>query len=361
MYIESLYLHHFRNYREETFAFSPNVNLIRGENAQGKTNLLEALFLVGTGRSFRTPHLKELIHKEAPFFFIEAQFSKDGIHQKVRLSFDGEVKKLETNHTSYSHFNPLLGQLPIVLLAPEDVLLVSGAPADRRRFLDLHLAQSDPLYVYHITRYHKAVKHRNFLLRQKKEEGLEPWETLMIAAATYIRDKRSKLINDLKEDLQTSMLALSKDKDEIEIRYQPSFTDNYLKHRAKELHIGSTLLGPHRDDLEILVNKLPASSYASQGQLRSAVAALRLAQWKNLAKEHHISPLFCIDDFGVHLDEERREALLSSAASFGQVFLTSPVFFENRPYHTLHVSSGSLKIETNPPKCANASFGGIKI
>lgn len=340
MYIESLYLHHFRNYREETFTFSPNVNLIRGENAQGKTNLLEALFLVGTGRSFRTPHLKELIHKEAPFFFIEAQFSKDGIKQSVRLSFDGEVKKLQTNHTSYSHFNPLLGQLPIVLLAPEDVLLISGAPADRRRFLDLHLAQSDPLYVYHITRYHKAIRHRNFLLRQKKEEGLEPWEALMVTAATYIRDKRRQLIEDLKEDLKASMLALSQDKDQIEIRYVSSFTENYLKHRAKELHIGATLLGPHRDDLEILINGLPANGYASQGQLRLAVAALRVAQWKHLSKEHHISPLFCIDDFGVHLDEARREALLSSVTAFGQVFLTSPVFLENRPFHTLEVALG---------------------
>ena len=301
MHIERLYLHNFRNYREETFTFSPGINLIRGDNAQGKTNLLEALFLVGTGRSFRTPHLKELIHKEAPFFFIEAQFSKEGIQQKVRLSFDGDVKKLETNHTSYSHFNPLLGQLPIVLLAPEDVLLITGSPADRRRFLDLHLAQSDPLYVYHITRYHKAVKHRNFLLRQKKEEGLEPWETLMVTAATYIKQKRSRLIEDLKEDLQKGMLALSNDKDLVEIRYQPSFTDNYLKHRAKELHIGATLLGPHRDDLEILINGLPASSYASQGQLRLAVAALRLAQWKHLASEHRIAPLFCIDDFGFQL------------------------------------------------------------
>ncbi|MGH2638880.1 MAG: DNA replication/repair protein RecF [Rhabdochlamydiaceae bacterium] len=342
MYIESLYLHHFRNYREETFNFSPHVNLICGDNAQGKTNLLEALFLVGTGRSFRTPHLKELIHKEAPFFFIEAQFSKDEIQQKIRLSFDGEIKKLETNHTSYAYFNPLLGQLPIVLLAPEDVLLISGAPADRRRFLDLHLAQSDPLYVYHITRYHKAIKHRNFLLKQKKEEGLEPWETLMVAAANYIRQKRSHLIEDLKEDLKSSMLTLSNKKDEMEIRYHPSFTDNYLKYRAKELQIGSTLLGPHRDDLEILINGLPASGYASQGQFRSAVAALRLAQWKNLAKEHRVSPLFCIDDFGVHLDEERREALLCSVTTFGQVFLTSPVFLENRPYHTLQITSGSL-------------------
>ena len=343
MFIEKLYLHHFRNYREETFSFSPGINLIRGENAQGKTNLLEALFLVGTGRSFRTAHLKELIHKEAPFFFVEAQFNKENIGQKVRLSFDGEVKKLETNHTSYSHFNPLLGQLPIIILAPEDVLLITGSPSDRRRFLDLHLAQSDPLYVYHITRYHKAIKHRNFLLRQKKEEGLEVWEALMVGAASYIKQKRSQLIAELHADLQASMLTMSEQKDQIEIRYQPSFTENYQKHRPKELMLGSTLLGPHRDDLDILINGLPAASYASQGQLRLAVAALRLAQWKHLAKEHQVSPLFCIDDFGVHLDTSRREALLQFVTSFGQVFLTSAVFLENLPYHTFQVDSGQLK------------------
>jgi DNA replication and repair protein RecF len=344
MFIEKIYLHHFRNYREETFDFSSGINLICGDNAQGKTNLLEALFLVGTGRSFRTPHLKELIHKEAPFFFVEAQFNKDGIHQKVRLSFDGEIKKLETNHTSYSHFNSLLGQLPIILLAPEDILLITGPPAERRRFLDLHLAQSDPLYVYHITRYHKALKHRNFLLRQKKEEGLEPWETLMVTAATYIREKRSHLIATLMGDLQASMLALSRGKDTLEFRYHSSFTDNYLKHRTKELYIGSTFLGPHRDDLEIFINELPASSYSSQGQLRTAVAALRLAQWKNLAREHHTAPLFCIDDFGVHLDAERRQALLSHITTSSQVFLTSPTFLEGNSYHTLQVISGSRLI-----------------
>ena len=148
----------------------------------------------------------------------------------------------------------------------------------------------------------------------------------MVAAASYIKEKRSRLIEELKEDLQKGMLALSNEKDQVEIRYHASFTDNYLKHRAKELHIGATLLGPHRDDLEITINGLPASGYASQGQLRLAVAALRLAQWKHLSKEHRVSPLFCIDDFGVHLDEARRETLLSHVTAFGQVFLNIACF-----------------------------------
>jgi len=342
MYIQKLYLRHFRNYSEVDVSFSQDVNLIRGNNAQGKTNLLEALYLLGTGRSFRTPHLKEMIQNDASFFFIEAEFLKDGIAQHIRLSFDGEIKKLDYNNTSYAHFSNLLGLLPIVLLAPEDVLLITGAPAERRRFLDIHLAQSDPLYVYHLTRYHKAVKHRNFLLRKKTTASIETWESLMVISAAYLRQKRQETVTSLTEGLTAGMLELSNQSDLLEIKYTSSYTENYLKHRAKELILGTTLIGPHRDDLEILINGQEARSFASQGQLRSAVAAMRLAQWHHLKDRHQAPPLFCIDDFGVHLDVARREALLEKIAGFGQVFLTSPAFFENPHHHVIDIEKGAV-------------------
>jgi len=342
MYIQKLYLRHFRNYSEVDVSFSQDVNLIRGSNAQGKTNLLEALYLLGTGRSFRTPHLKEMIQNDASFFFIEAEFLKDGIAQHIRLSFDGEIKKLDYNNTSYAHFSNLLGLLPIVLLAPEDVLLITGAPAERRRFLDIHLAQSDPLYVYHLTRYHKAVKHRNFLLRKKTTASIETWESLMVISAAYLRQKRQETVTSLTEGLKAGMLELSNQSDLLEIKYTSSYTENYLKLRAKELILGTTLIGPHRDDLEILINGQEARSFASQGQLRSAVAAMRLAQWHHLKDRHQAPPLFCVDDFGVHLDVARREALLEKIAGFGQVFLTSPAFFENPHHHVLDIEKGAV-------------------
>ncbi len=342
MFITRLYLRHFRNYSEADISFTSDVNLIRGNNAQGKTNLLEALYLLGTGRSFRTAHLKEMIQNDASFFFVEAEFLKDGIAQHIRLSFDGEVKKLDYNNTSYAHFSNLLGLLPIVLLAPEDVLLITGAPADRRRFLDIHLAQSDPLYVYHLTRYHKAVKHRNFLLRKKTTASIETWESLMVISAAYLKQKRQEVVAGLAEGLKAGMLELSNNKDLLEIRYLSSYTENYLQHRAKELILGSTLIGPHRDDLEIVINGQEARSFASQGQLRSAVAAMRLAQWQHLKDHHGAPPLFCIDDFGVHLDGARRDALLGKIASFGQVFLTSPAFFENPSHHVLDIDQGMV-------------------
>lgn len=343
MYVSKLYLHHFRNYSETLLEFSPSVNLIRGRNAQGKTNLLEALYLLGTGRSFRTPHLKELIQQEQPFFFLEAEIYKEGIHQTLRLSFDGQNKKLDYNHTSYPHFTNLLGLLPIVLLAPEDVLLITGAPTERRRFLDIHLAQSDPLYVHHLSRYMRALKQRNTLLRKKTESTLETWEALLITSATYLRAKRQEAINALTPHLTAFMQELSQSQDMLEVRYLPSFTQNYQPHRAKELIFGSTLIGPHRDELAIFINHQEARSFASQGQLRCAIAALKLAQWHSLRELQGVPPLFCIDDFAAHLDTARRESLLSKLTTFGQVFLTSPTFFENPTHHTLDIEMGRLK------------------
>ena len=342
MQIHKLHLRHFRNYQEETFTFSPEINLIYGANAQGKTNLLEALFLIGTGRSFRTGHLKEAIGQNHPFFFLEAEFKKEGILQKVRLSFDGEVKKLDLNHTSYSHFNPLLGVIPTILLAPEDVQIITGAPAERRRLLNLHLAQSDPLYVFHLTRYTKALKQRNALLKQNSDDGIESWEALMVASATYLREKRKSLIEELQSDLHAAMQTLSVDQDTLTIHYKPSFTTHYAKHRPREKLFGSTLLGPHRDDLEILINHLPAASFASQGQLRSAIAALRLAQWKHLSRCHETPSLFCVDDFGVHLDKARQEALLAHLGSLAQVFLTSPQELEYGAQSRFSIVNGAL-------------------
>ncbi|MGR3973115.1 MAG: DNA replication and repair protein RecF [Candidatus Rhabdochlamydia sp.] len=344
MFIRKIYLRHFRNYEEEVITFSPHTNLIWGNNAQGKTSLLEAIFLASMGRSFRTPHLKDLIRDESSFFFIEIQFEKDNISQVMKLSFDGVQKRLEINNSSYTYFNPVLGILPIVLLAPEDVQIICGSPADRRRFLDLHLAQKDPLYVFHLTRYHRALKHRNTLLKQGKTEGLFPFEQLMLTAASYLQEKREEFLNDLAPLLQSSIQALSHHQDYTELCYRPSQVKDYTKYQARDLHLKSTSLGPHRDDFTLLINQKPAIAFASQGQIRSAVASLRLAEWKLLSSYHQLPALFCIDDFGVHLDQQRREALLSHLTSSGQIFLTSPFFLEQQGYHSLPIHEGKLSL-----------------
>ncbi len=347
--LKRLYLHHFRNYTQVEIPFSPGVNWIVGKNAQGKTNLLEAIYLLCFGRSFRTHQLSQLIQKDAPFFYIECEIEKDGVTQTIKLSFDGETKKVEHNSTVYSHFTPLLGLLPHVLYAPEDIALVSGAPAFRRRFFDMHLSQLNPLYLHHLARFYKALRQRNELLKSKKEETLDSWELAMGHSAHYLMEKRKELIDQLKVPLDKMMHELSCGTDTLAIGYENSLPFEgiaaYLKtQRKKEMHLKTTLYGPHRDDIDLKVGGLSAKSYASAGQKHSAVAALRLSQWHHLKDHTDQLPYFSIDDFGAHLDQGRQEHFQEKLKGLGQIFLTSPVakdaVFEEK--HIIEIGSGQV-------------------
>lgn len=325
----ALYLRHFRNYKEITVRFGPGLNLFHGKNGQGKTNLLEAIYLLSTGKSFRTTHLSELICEGASSFYLQAEFLKNGLSQQVTLFFDGRAKKMQYNQTSYSHFTNLLGLFPTVLMAPEDIELIIGGPGKRRRFLDLHLAQLDPLYVHHMTRYFKALQQRNFLLRSKKRETIEAWENILIHSAAYIHEKRTELIREVKEKVSHTMRSLSLEEEGIELQYLPSLIGGgYEKLRAKEMYAGTTLAGPHRDDISILIQGKEAKTFASQGQKRCIVAALRLAEWYHFYEKKESPPLLSIDDFGIHLDKERSLRLIEEIKKLGQVFITSPSLIE---------------------------------
>ena len=173
MQLKKLYLRNFRNYAEAEVEFSPRLNVFYGENAQGKTNLLEAIYLVSTARSFRTQNLSELIRLGEPFFYLEAHAVRDGAEQTLKLSFDGQTRRLQMAGNSYASFHPLLGTLPSVLYTPQDTDLISGAPALRRRFLNLHLAQRLPLHVHHLARFWRAMKHRNRMPSSERPEPVE--------------------------------------------------------------------------------------------------------------------------------------------------------------------------------------------
>lgn len=329
MWVKKLYLHHFRNYTQAEIHFSPGVNWITGKNGQGKTNLLEALYLLSTGRSFRTYQLSQLIQKGASFFYLEAEIEKEGVSQTLKLSFDGENKKVQHNASSYSHFTPLIGLLPHVLYAPEDIALVSGVPLFRRKFLDIHLAQMDPLYLHHLARYHKAMRQRNELLKRKTEDAIDPWEEMMAQSGEYLMKMRRQMIADLHGPLNERMHSLSVGSDAIDLRYHSSLPQGNLllqwqKNRKKDLHIGTTLSGPHRDDLHFEIEGLSAKAFASEGQKHSIVASLRLCQWDHLRNQMGLSPLMSIDDFGAHLDQGRQAKFQESLGALGQIFLTSP-------------------------------------
>ncbi len=355
MHLQTLYLRHFRNYREAEIRFSPKINLLLGGNAQGKTNLLEAIYLLSTGRSFRTPRLADLIQQGQSAFYLEAHLMRDGISQTIKASFDGKTRYLHYNNASYASFSNLLGLMPCVLYAPEDHALVGGPPSERRRFLDLHLAQIDPLYVHHLIRYFKAMKQRNHLLRQKTENSLETWESIMAVSAVYLIQKRATAVEDLRSPVGKNMLELSEGKDTLDLCYHPTFSleqmgrdpiaflcQQFQKWRPREMHLKNTLIGPHRDDLSFIVNQKEAKSFSSEGQKRCCLAAIRLAEWQRLRAISETSPLMSIDDFGIHLDENRQSLLQQQMQDLGQVFLSSPCLLKETKSHAFMIEKGSI-------------------
>ena len=356
-YLKRLLLRNFRNYKQADVVFSPLTNLIQGDNGHGKTNLLEAIHFVSTGRSFRASNLSDLISFGESFFYLEAEFHKDKINQTLKIYYDDTTRKVQYNQTVHPTLTSLLGILPSVLISPDDLSLISGSPTERRRFLDLHIAQTDPLYVNHLGRYFKAMKQRNHLLRSKSESAIEAWEQMMAQSASYLVLKRKQAVASLKDPSSQWMEILSRSQDRIDISYQSSlnfptegsdptahFQKIWQKNRPKEMQIGLTFVGPHRDDLLIhLADKL-AKVFSSEGQKRSCISALRFAQWEQMAEVLGHPPMLGIDDFGIQLDKERQLELKSHLSKFRQVFLTSPFPLQGAfdEAHVLTIEKGTI-------------------
>lgn len=327
MILKSLFLRNFRSYEEKEFSFSPGLNLFIGQNGIGKTNLLEAILFLSTGRSFRTPHLTDLIRHGETFFYIEAELVEEKtIHHRLLITFDGIAKKLTYNNTQYGSFTPLLGLLPSVLYAPSDSELITS-PTSRRRFLNLPLVQADPLYVHHLSRYTRALKQRNALLKSKDPQGIEPFEQELAHSAAFLIAKRAAWIASL--SVSSYLAKLTHEKESASAFYHPSsdpatYRALLEKNRRRELLFGSTLAGPHRDDVALEINGRSAKLYASEGQKKTLIAALRLAEWELLSQSKRAPALLAIDDLGLHLDPVRQEHLEALLPTFGQVFVTSP-------------------------------------
>ena len=239
-------------------------------------------------------------------------------------------RKIVYNSTSLQASSHLIGLLQGVLHVPDDVQLVKGAPSLRRHFLDLQIAQVDPLYIHHLTRYNRAMRQRNALLRARNHASLDTWESEMASASAYITEQRAQTVADLSrigsqlhEQLAGEIFAL---RYKTDAKQMDSLGDHYLalfkKHRAREMELGITLYGPHKDDFIIELNAQEARFFASEGQQRSCVSTLRLAEWMRLKTISEEAPLFFIDDLGISLDQTRRRKLVDRLSDLNQVFLT---------------------------------------
>lgn len=335
MQLKSLYLHNFRLYEEAYFEFSPKINIIHGPNAIGKTSLVEAVYFLMTGRSFRTHQVANLIRAGESYFYLEACFEKHGVEQYLKISFKGKERKIFLNNTRYPSSSSLMGLLLGVIFSPSDIDLIKGAPQGRRQFMDDQLAQIDPLYLYHMNRYHRAMRQRNCLLKGKNVRTIHSWEHEMALSAAYILQKRLELIYELQPLSKKLYLSIAEERSQLSLSYRStckmignqseliqSYLELYEKNRHREMSAACTLIGPHKDDLAICIGDQEARYFASEGQSRSCAAALRLAEWERLKAISGVMPLMLLDDISTSLDQKRSERLFMELADLGQTFIT---------------------------------------
>ena len=300
-----------------------------------EANVLESLYLFISGRSIRNTPLLEGICNNCEAFFLQMQFVKQGIEQSLKISCSKTEKKILYNHTPLNAFSGLLGILQGTALTPDDAALIKGAPALRRQFLDLLIAQNNPLYIHHSTRFYRAMQQRNCTLRKRDSKGAFCWEEMANAAA-YIWKQRSKAIQSLQQECQRLHQALTGHSTALSFAFK-SFAnahednlkerllESYEKHRKREMELGFTLVGPHKDDLIIKLDAQDARFFASEGQQRTIATVLRLGEWELLKAASEETPLMILDDLGLGLDPTRKQRLLEHLTRMGQVFISTTV------------------------------------
>jgi DNA replication and repair protein RecF len=370
VHVCSLRLACFRNYTTLEVGFHPKLNLMIGDNAQGKTNILEAIYCLSTTRSFRSAPDEELIKIGEEEGALEGILQRENGEEQVRLEFRrGKNKTLLVNGKKQKKLSSLLGRLPAVVFSPDDLFLVKGAPALRRRYLDVTILQMDAPYLSHLQNYERALKQRNSLLRQKAngwESQLEIWDLPIAEHGAALMVKRQKVARQLSDFAGRALWDLTGGSERFEVRYQPRVPweedERLLKEkiflglkesRAEEIARGSTLMGPHRDDLGLWVNEKSLRNFGSQGQQRTGALALKLAQLSLLAQGCHTEPLVLFDDVMAELDGKRREFFLNRLQQGGQAFLTGTSMddFEaaSQNARIFSVESGQLTLEQKGP------------
>jgi DNA replication and repair protein RecF len=355
VHLAHLRLRDFRNYPRLDVDFSPGFQLLLGDNAQGKTNILEAIYLLATLRSFRGVGGAQMIRHGQKGYFVGANVVGQGEHEikmywavrEKNLSLDGQPVKKLANY---------LGALRTVIFCTEDLELVKGTARSRRRFMDLLLAQTSAGYLPLLQRYMRTVRARNALLKQRAvdEASLDSFSRELVATGTQLIRARAELIPRFSPLARLAYRRISNDAEELRIEYQPSVKNDFVvelaQARARERSYRSTLVGPHRDDLQLLLNEKSAAQFGSEGQKRTLAIALKMAQAEYLTGIHGSAPILLIDDVMGELDIKRRSGLLplleQARKTSGQVFMTCTE--ENWPrelgkdLHRWEVKAGTL-------------------
>ena len=321
MEIKSLQLQNFRNYPELYIEFDEKTNIIYGDNAQGKTNILEAVYLSSTSRSHKGAKDKEMIRFGEDEAHIKMITRKGGLDHRIDLHIrKNKSKGIAIDGVSIRKASELFGLIHVIIFSPEDLSMVKDGPAERRRFMDLELCQLDKLYTSDLSAYNKVLSDRNRMLKDlwvkpEYEEVLPLYDIKLVNFGKHIIEAREKFISRLNDIVKEIHFSLTGGKEELVLSYEPNvradrFEEELMRGAERDRHQKITLTGPHRDDICFLANGIDLRKYGSQGQQRSAALSLKLAEIelvKSLSREY---PVLLLDDVLSELDRSRQENLL---------------------------------------------------
>ena len=336
MRISSLSILNFRNYEDQIFEFSPEVNCLVGDNGSGKTTVLDAIYYLSFCKSYFNPIDSQNIRYGEGFFVLQSEVLKNGEKDKLHCGVkQGQKKQFRRNDKEYSRLVDHVGKYPAVILTPNDIDLIKEGSEFRRKFMDGIISQYDRKYLDSLIDYNKALQQRNNLLRffaenrTFDEEMLEIWDEQLIKFGTYIHEERERFIDRFKPGFAALHEKITGNAEHVSLLYNTQLTGQDLKGllqdaRAKDRQLRRSTVGIHKDDLEFVIDEHPIKKFGSQGQQKSYLIALKLAQFQFVEEATGVQPVLLLDDIFDKIDDKRVANLMQlvSDGTFGQIFIT---------------------------------------
>ena len=345
MYNKSLELNNYRNYDNLSIEFERGTNILYGNNAQGKTNILESIYVASTTKSHRGSKDREIINFEKDEAHIKATVMKKDVPIRIDIHLKkNKSKGIAINGIPIRKASELFGVLNVVFFSPEDLNIIKNGPAERRRFIDLELCQLDKIYVHNLVNYNKIVNQRNKLLRDlgfnyDKElvSTLDIWDMQLADYGAKIITRRNQFIDEINEIIYGIHRNITNGKEELIVRYEPNITGNNIyeelvRSRDKDLKLKTTSVGPHRDDISFLNKKIDIRKFGSQGQQRTAALSLKLSEIELVKSIIKDTPILLLDDVLSELDSNRQRHLLGNLYNVQTIITCTGLdeFVENR-------------------------------
>lgn len=333
MRLNSLSILNYKNIREAELLFSPKINCFIGNNGMGKTNLLDAIYFLSFCKSHSNSIDSQNILHNSEFFMLQGKYEMDDTIEEVYCGMKARQKKqFKRNKKEYERLSDHIGLLPLVLVSPDDAMLISEGSDERRKFVDGVISQYNKSYLTQLLQYNNALKQRNALLKIETpvdDSLLDIWEEQMAMYGNYIYEQRKQFIDEFIPIFQDYYRFISNGNEQISLSYKSQHDEHDIKARMlatrdRDRMLGYSTQGIHKDELEMLLDNYPIKRVGSQGQNKTYLISLKLAQFNFLKRTHHLSPLLLLDDIFDKLDSNRVSKIveLVSSETFGQIFIT---------------------------------------